>query len=173
MMTLKDRSSSVLSINKTLVHFYYTSIESILLYSIYHYLSMVCVCVCVCVTWYIYICLYFIYIKQSLLLHWTIQVKLMPMYVCDFAKFCPDWDLNHYNNHTGSAVKNMPANAGDMGRAPGGGNGNLLKYSSWDIPWTEKPGGLQFTGMQESDTSVRLNNTNKPQRQTHLTRVFV
>ena len=90
MMTLKDRSSSVLSINKTLVHFYYTSIESILLYSIYHYLSMVCVCVCVCVTWYIYICLYFIYIKQSLLLHWTIQVKLMPMYVCDFAKFCPD-----------------------------------------------------------------------------------
>ena len=56
----------------------------------------------------------------------------------------------------------MPANAGDMGRAPGGGNGNLLKYSSWDIPWTEKPGGLQFTGMQESDTSVRLNTTNKP-----------
>ena len=46
-------------------------------------------------------------------------------------------------------VKNTPANAGDVGlipgsgRSPGGGHGNPLQYSSWEIPWTEEPGGLQ------------------------------
>jgi len=50
-------------------------------------------------------------------------------------------------------VKNLPANAGaagdvylipGSGRSPEGGNGNLLQYSCWEIPWTEKePGGLQ------------------------------
>ena len=48
-------------------------------------------------------------------------------------------------------VKNMPANAGDLrdmgsipgsGRSPGEGNGNPLQYSSWEMPWTEEPGGL-------------------------------
>ena len=47
-------------------------------------------------------------------------------------------------------VKNPPANAGDVrdvglipgwGRSPGEGHGNRLQYSSWRIPWTEKPGG--------------------------------
>ena len=48
----------------------------------------------------------------------------------------------------GSAVKNPPANAGDLslipgsGKSPGEGNGNTLQYSCWRIPWTEKPGGL-------------------------------
>ena len=28
------------------------------------------------------------------------------------------------------------------GRFSGGGNGNLLQYLAWDIPWTEEPGGL-------------------------------
>ena len=45
----------------------------------------------------------------------------------------------------GSAVKNLPASAGDAysipgwGRPPGEGNGNPLQYS-WRIPWTEEPG---------------------------------
>ena len=30
-----------------------------------------------------------------------------------------------------------------MGGAPGGGNGNPLQYSCWEIPWTEEPAGLQ------------------------------
>ena len=30
--------------------------------------------------------------------------------------------------------------------SPGGGNGNPLQYSSWEIPWTEEPGGLQSVG---------------------------
>ena len=43
-------------------------------------------------------------------------------------------------------VKNPPANAGDLGsfpelgRSPGGGNGNPLQYSCLGIPWAEKPG---------------------------------
>jgi len=44
-------------------------------------------------------------------------------------------------------VKNPPANAEDvrrrkLGRSPGEGNGNLLQYLVWKIPWTEEPGGL-------------------------------
>ena len=34
------------------------------------------------------------------------------------------------------------------GRSPGGGNGNPLQYSRWEIPWTEEPGGLQSMGSQ-------------------------
>ena len=51
-----------------------------------------------------------------------------------------------------SVVKNLPANAGDVGstpgsgRSPGEGNGNPLQYSCRIIPWTEKPGGLQSMG---------------------------
>ena len=50
-------------------------------------------------------------------------------------------------------VKNPPANAGDirnagsipgLGRSTGGGHGNPLHILAWRIPWTEKPGGLQF-----------------------------
>ena len=53
-----------------------------------------------------------------------------------------------------TVVKNLPADVGDTssisgsGRAPGEGNGNLLQYSSWEIPRTEEPGGLQSTGSQ-------------------------
>ena len=54
-------------------------------------------------------------------------------------------------------VKNPFANAGDkrdvslmlgLERSPGEGNGNPLQYSSWEIPWTEEPGGLQSRGLQ-------------------------
>ena len=47
----------------------------------------------------------------------------------------------------GSVVKNPPANVGASGdvssvleseRSPGGGNGNPLQYSAWEIPWTEE-----------------------------------
>ena len=54
-------------------------------------------------------------------------------------------------------VKNPLAKAGDLRdvssvpgseRSPGGGHGNPLQYSSWRIPWTEEPGGLQSMGSQ-------------------------
>ena len=50
--------------------------------------------------------------------------------------------------------KKSACNAGDMswtpgwGRSPGEGNGNQLRYSSWRIPWTEEPDGLQSMGSQ-------------------------
>ena len=57
----------------------------------------------------------------------------------------------------GSVVKIPPNNLGNtgdvssipgLGRSPGGGNGNPLQYSCLEIPWTEKPGGLQYIGSQ-------------------------
>ena len=33
------------------------------------------------------------------------------------------------------------------GRSPREGNGNLLQYSAWEIPWTGEPGGLQTMGL--------------------------
>ena len=49
----------------------------------------------------------------------------------------------------GSEVKASAWNAGDLGsipgsgRSPGEGNGNLLQYLAWRIPWSGEPGGLQ------------------------------
>ena len=60
-------------------------------------------------------------------------------------------------------VKNLPANAVDTtdmdsvpgsGRCPGEGNGNPFQYSCWEIPWTEDPDGLQFMGLQKSQTRL-------------------
>ena len=57
----------------------------------------------------------------------------------------------------GSVVKNLPANAGDardagsvpeLGRSPGGGNGNP-RIIAWRIPWAKEPGGLQSIGLQK------------------------
>ena len=54
----------------------------------------------------------------------------------------------------GSAKKNPPGNAGDVGsipesgRSPGEGNGNPLQYSCLGIPWAGEPGGLQSMGSQ-------------------------
>ena len=62
-------------------------------------------------------------------------------------------------------VKNPPVSAGDTGdtglipgsgRSPGGGNGNPLQFLAWEIPWTEEPGGLQFTGSPKSQ--IQLSN---------------
>ena len=58
--------------------------------------------------------------------------------------------------------KNLPAKAGDVGsipgsgRFPGDGNSNPLSISAWEIPWTEKPGGLQSIGSEKSQ--ARLSN---------------
>ena len=62
-------------------------------------------------------------------------------------------------------VKNLPANAetaGDMSsiprsaRSPEVGNGNLLQYSSWEIPWTVEAGRLQSRSPEEADTSKQV-----------------
>ena len=54
-------------------------------------------------------------------------------------------------------VNNPSTSAGDIrdmglipgwGRSPGREHGNPLRYSSWRIPPTEEPGGLQPIGLQ-------------------------
>ena len=62
----------------------------------------------------------------------------------------------------GSVVKNPPANTRDTGLIPGFGKIPTLEkematHSSihtWEIPWTEEPGGLQSMGLQ-SQTRLR------------------
>ena len=59
----------------------------------------------------------------------------------------------------GSAVKNPPANAGDMGsipgsgRSPGEGNGNPLQYSCLENPMHRGAWGATVHGVSESDTT--------------------
>ena len=58
---------------------------------------------------------------------------------------------------SGSAVKKLPANAGDAGlipgsgRSPGEGNGTYSSILAWRIPWTEEPGWLQSMSRKELD----------------------
>ena len=55
-----------------------------------------------------------------------------------------------------SVIKNLPANAGDVGLIPGlrrSPEEGMATHSSslvWTVPWTEKPGGLQFMGYEKS-----------------------
>ena len=58
----------------------------------------------------------------------------------------------------GSVVKNPPANARDMGSIPRSGkypvegNGKPLYFLAWQIPWTKKPGRLEWV-TKELDTT--------------------
>ena len=56
-----------------------------------------------------------------------------------------------------SVIKESAYNAGDtgdvgsipeLGKFPGGGNGNPFQYSCLEIPWTEEPSGVQSMGLQ-------------------------
>ena len=57
--------------------------------------------------------------------------------------------------------KESTCNPGDLdlipgsGRSPGEGNGNPFSILAWEIPWTEKPGGLHTVHgvTKESDTT--------------------
>ena len=57
-------------------------------------------------------------------------------------------------------VKNLSANAGDVGLIPGlrrsarEGNDTHSSILAWRIPWTEEPGGLQSIALQ-SQTQLR------------------
>ena len=59
-------------------------------------------------------------------------------------------------SHTpgGSAVKNLPASEGNVGLIPGSGRSPMKEMTThssilaWEIPWTEKPGGLLSMGSQ-------------------------
>ena len=73
-----------------------------------------------------------------------------------FRKTAREW--HHFHEMIqppgGSDGKESACNAGDLGsipglgRSPGGGHGNPLQYYCLQNPWTEEPGGLEFTGLQ-------------------------
>ena len=60
----------------------------------------------------------------------------------------------------GSMVKNLPANAGDVGSISGVGRclekemATQFSILAWRILWTEEPGGLQSIGSQKSQTRL-------------------
>ena len=64
---------------------------------------------------------------------------------------------------------NSPVSAEDTGsiprwrRAPGGGNGNSLQCSCWEIPWTEQPGGLQSMGSQRVRHNLVIKQQHRPE----------
>ena len=72
-------------------------------------------------------------------------------------------------------VVNLPANAGDTGlipdpgRSPGEGSANPFQYSSWKIPGTEEPSGLQSTESQR----VRYDLATEQQQQNHVRTAFL
>ena len=66
--------------------------------------------------------------------------------------------MSNYNIVCSQLVlRNLPANAGDvrdrgliprLGRSLEEGTATYSSILAWSIPWTEKPGGLQSTGLQ-------------------------
>ena len=62
-------------------------------------------------------------------------------------------------------VKNLPANAGDvgsipgLGKPPGEGNGNSLQYSCQDYSMEAGGWGTTVHGVAESDMTYPLNNS--------------
>ena len=64
-------------------------------------------------------------------------------------------------------ITHLTANAGATGSVPGSGsspgegNGNTSGILTWEIPWTEEPGGLQFTGHKRVRHNLQLNSNHK------------
>ena len=69
----------------------------------------------------------------------------------------------------GSAVKTLPASAGDVGLIPGSGispgeeSGHPLQILAWEIPWTKEPGGESLTCKK-----VGCDLSTKQQQQIHI-----
>ena len=59
----------------------------------------------------------------------------------------------------GSVVKNLPANAEDMGQSLGQEDPQEKEMAThpsilaWKSPWTKEPGGLQSMGSEETETT--------------------
>ena len=60
----------------------------------------------------------------------------------------------------GSVIKNLPAKAGgvglipELGRSPGGGNGNPLQYSCWENPMDRASWQATVHGVTKSWTGL-------------------
>ena len=84
------------------------------------------------------------------------------MYVLCFSEWL-NWTELGFSD--GSAVKNLPANAGVLGLIPGLGRpprvrkATYISILDWKIPWTEEPGRLQFTGSQRVERDWAIEHT--------------
>ena len=82
--------------------------------------------------------------------------RLIFLRLKDFKRLPEKQKIKEFITTNGLVVKNLPANAGDvgliprLGRSPGEGNGYSLQYSCLGNPWTEEPGGLQSMGSQRA-----------------------
>ena len=71
--------------------------------------------------------------------------------------FNNDWIFDGIKRLAGfpgrAVIKNLFANAGDigsipgLGRSPGGRHATCSSILAWRIPWTEEPGSLQYMGL--------------------------
>ena len=99
---------------------------------------------------------------NSILLHMKVKVAQLYLSLCNSLPLLHCRQILYHLSHQGNG-KESPCSSGDQGSIPGSGrptgegNGYSLHILTWRIPWTEKPGGLQSTGSQASDTTERLN----------------
>ena len=89
------------------------------------------------------------------MLRYPLRILMDPSFSLFRALFILFWIL--WASQVVLAVKNPPANAGDvrdvglipgLGRSPGGGHGNPLQYSCLENPCREEPGGPPSIGSQ-------------------------
>ena len=76
---------------------------------------------------------------------WTFRVeKLLPNIVIygSFSRYFPGSSDSKESACNPGNLSSIPA----LGRSPGEGNVNTLKYSCQKNPWTEEPGKLQYLG---------------------------
>ena len=82
--------------------------------------------------------------------------QIIPIVQMVISKTLRKWYVYYRYNSGISSVKNLSANAGDVGwvKSPGwedprekemATNSNIL---AWEMPWTEEPGGLQSVRSQ-------------------------
>ena len=93
-----------------------------------------------------------LYLSQLISIYFSSEIEMYLIMHYSLKSLCVLF--NHWQ------VKKLPSNAGDtgdsgsipeLGRSPGGGDGNTLHYFlAKKIPWTEEPGGLESMGSQKN-----------------------
>ena len=89
-------------------------------------------------------------------LGYLLPEKLTPAMSMYMLLYCTNLLTKFEGFPDGTVVKNLPANAGDVGSIPESGRSlgkGMTTHSSilaWEMLWTEEPGGLQSTGAQKS-----------------------